>query len=73
MIRIPLKVNIKALFAENKKDQVFDKEKKKQHENNLGFSCFNQVICALVSTLHCWVILGAFITGVSHVFSTSWF
>jgi len=53
MIRIPLKVNIKALFAENKKDQVFDKEKKKQQQNNLGFSCFNQVICALVSPMHC--------------------
>lgn len=54
MIRIALEFNIKAFFAENKNDQVFDKEKKrKHHKNNLGFSCFNQAICALVSTLHC--------------------
>lgn len=28
MIRIALEFNIKAFFAENKNDQVFDKEKK---------------------------------------------
>lgn len=37
MIRIPLKVNIKALFAENKKDQVFDKEKKNNTKTTLAF------------------------------------
>lgn len=48
MIRIPLKLNIKELFAGIKIVMALIKKNK----NNLGISSFNQVICDPVRALY---------------------